>query len=79
MKIKLKAMSCSPLGVFKAGSIVDFPEDKAKALIAGNYAELIEKEPEKEAPIENKSLDISEDKKVKNSKPKKGKKSKGKK
>ena len=42
MKIKLRAVHASPRGIFHPGTILDLDETEARALVAGDYADLIE-------------------------------------
>lgn len=38
MKVKLKTQYAGPAGTFAPGAVADFPEEEAKALIAGGFA-----------------------------------------
>jgi hypothetical protein len=42
MKIKMNTLAAGPAGTFPAGSVVDFPDDEARALITGGYAKAVE-------------------------------------
>lgn len=41
MKVKLLTLMSGPEGIFHPGAVVDFPEEKAQALIEGGFAELV--------------------------------------
>lgn len=42
MRIRLKAVMAGPKGSFQPGEVLDLPDPEARALIAGEYAELVE-------------------------------------
>lgn len=45
MKIKMKTTSCSPLGIKLQDKVYEVGAEEGKALVDGNFAELIEPEP----------------------------------
>jgi len=47
MKIRLKTLMAGPDGVFPPGSVIEVSPEEAQALIAGGYAERLERPPEK--------------------------------
>jgi hypothetical protein len=42
MKIKLRAIHASPRGIFPPGTTLEVDETEARALVAGEYADLVE-------------------------------------
>lgn len=42
MRVRLKSVYAGPAGCFQPGSEHDFPEQEAKQLVAGGYAESLE-------------------------------------
>ncbi len=67
MKVKLLTLMAGPEGTFSPGAVLDLEAEKAKVLVAGGYAILLETEPKHEPNI--KKPEQNPRKKVK---PKKG-------
>lgn len=59
MKIQMKTMSAGPDGSFQPGQIVDLPEEKAKAFVAGGYAVDVTPKAKAEAPKTEQSVETA--------------------
>jgi len=52
-RVKLRSLYASPEQIARAGDVIDVPDEVAKNLVAGNYAEIVEEEsPELPRPPE---------------------------
>lgn len=58
MKIKLLSRYASPIGNFAAGAELDVPEEEARQLLEGKYAEALEPFSEEEGPTELKDMTV---------------------
>jgi hypothetical protein len=58
MRIKLLSRYASPLGNFAVGEELDVPEEEAKQMVEGKYAEALELLPDKEPPNELKDMTV---------------------
>lgn len=52
MKIKLRTLLAGPRGCVHPGTVIDWPEVEAQALIQGGYAEAVEPAMVGAAPVE---------------------------
>lgn len=59
MKVKLRGLLASPTRICNPGSIVDFPDDEAKHLIATGQADPVE-EPKQPTPVKEEEFDAGE-------------------
>lgn len=43
MRVRMKTLSAGPAGVLAVGEVYDLPEAQARELVAGNYAEPVDR------------------------------------